>query len=172
MQRQSNSSTDESGIVSTPSRSRTTRQHPPWPVSPATPSSPTRPNYSSICPGAPAKNRSLEGMRFFDDTSTKHYQEESDEQFTERMQQRGIVPRRLDFGDDLQHDSRGASANTIRRQDDYPILHIGVSPSTAPPPQCPTSSQLDSDIHTNTTNMAPALEMRTRRPGKHSTKPL
>lgn len=170
MQQQSTLSTDESGAVSTPSRSRTTRQHPPWPVSPSTPNSPTRPNYSRSCPGAPLKKRSLQGMQPFEDTSTKEYEDESDEQFTERMRQRGIVPRRLDFGGDLQHDSRGASANTIGRHDDYPIVHIGISSSS--PPQCPTSSQLDDDSHDTTTTMAPALEMRPRRPGKHSTRPL
>lgn len=151
------SSTD-CGNPSTPSRStRTERPLPPWPVSPATPHSPTKTDYSPICPGAPVKNR------YSQDGDTLHEGGDDEQRFHERMRQRGIVPRKLNFGND---DSRGASTTNIpNHPENYPILDISTPPRSAPPP-CPSSSQLDNDDdnqdHSTTT---PVLEMRPRRQG-------
>ncbi len=157
------SSTD-CGNPSTPSRStRTDRPLPPWPVSPATPHSPTKTDYSSICPGAPVKNR------YSQDDDNIDEEGDDEQRFAERMQQRGIVPRKLDFGND---DSRGASTNIPNHPDTYPILDISTPPRSAPPP-CHGSSQLDNEENNQEDHSStPVLEMRPRRQGKHSQRPL
>ena len=142
-----------------PSRSSTNRPPPPWPVSPATPHSPTRTAHSPVCPGAPMKKRRSPGHHFHDD------EDERDNRYAERMRQDGIVPRKLDFsGADLQHDSRGASSDIANQSNNYPFLDISSPPRPAPP-STPSDNQDGSSV-------APVLEMRPRRPGKHSPRPL
>ena len=161
MDRTSNSVERGNPSTPPPSRTSTNRPQPPWPVSPATPHSPTETASSPKCPGAPIKKRRSPGY------SIDHDEDERDNRFGERMPQDGIVPRKLDFSD-VQHDSRGASSDIADNSNNYPFLDISSPLRSAPTPY-PNSAHSDNQERSSD---APVLEMRPRRQGKHSPRPL
>ena len=157
--------------------SSSSRPLPPWPVSPASYSSPettskqqsnssniaSTSTSTSVCPGAPTKNRyPASRRRFYRDDDDEDNDDDNDEDNDNdnnndaaTMFRRGIRPRRLAFHDDaiadycdseVEHEGtgegtdEGTGARRNNTNDSYPIWNMGISSS-------PRSSPLRHDHH-------------------------